>query len=253
MPLQVKLDNLEGLDESLHSLYTQTDDGYKLDLSDPENVAEVSGLSKAIKSERQLHKEAAAKLKTWQALGKTPEEIQEMLQAAEDQENSSLRNEGKLDEILAKHQQKFKEQQAALKNSHQREIDALNESLKQKQDMLNSQIRNIKLQSELSKAGVMPGYEDLAISELQRNVVLDEKANVTVVDQDGDPSPLSVSQFIAEYAKKRPALFTGSLGNGSGAQGRASNLAPNTIKYTDNNAFLDNLDEIIAGKVKIQG
>lgn len=60
MALELNIDSLEGLDESLHGLYVKGDSGYTLDVT---GVEDVKGLKTALGSEREANKTAKQKLK----------------------------------------------------------------------------------------------------------------------------------------------------------------------------------------------
>ena len=64
MALQLKVDSLEGLDESLHSLYVKGDNGYTLDV---DGVEDTTGLKTALQKERDERKSAAQRLKELEA------------------------------------------------------------------------------------------------------------------------------------------------------------------------------------------
>jgi erythromycin esterase-like protein len=71
-----------GLDEGIKSLYTEKDDGYVLAV---EGIEDTPGLKSALAKERELAKEYKKQAAAWEALGKKPEEISEILKQLEKQ------------------------------------------------------------------------------------------------------------------------------------------------------------------------
>jgi hypothetical protein len=59
MALELNVDSLDGIDESLHGLYVKGDNGYTLDVT---GVEDVTGLKNALKAERDGNKSAKQKL-----------------------------------------------------------------------------------------------------------------------------------------------------------------------------------------------
>lgn len=85
MALQIQLDKAawEGLEEGFRGLYEEKDGAYRLAI---EGLEDTSGLKSALEKERQAVKDAAKRLKTWEDLGLSPEEISERLRSGEKKE-----------------------------------------------------------------------------------------------------------------------------------------------------------------------
>ena len=71
-----------GLDEGIRELYTEKDGGFVLSV---EGIEDTSGLKSALTKERDLAKEYKKQVAAWEALGKKPEEISEILKQLEKQ------------------------------------------------------------------------------------------------------------------------------------------------------------------------
>jgi hypothetical protein len=71
-----------GLDEGIKGLYTEKDGGFVLSV---EGIEDTSGLKSALTKERDLAKEYKKQVAAWEALGKKPEEISEILKQLEKQ------------------------------------------------------------------------------------------------------------------------------------------------------------------------
>jgi hypothetical protein len=86
MALQFNIESLEGVDASLHALYTKTDSGYRLDVSGVDTADELKG---ALAKERESNKEAKRKLAEIEA-------------AREDAERKTLEEQGKFKDLSEK-------------------------------------------------------------------------------------------------------------------------------------------------------
>lgn len=95
--LKYQIENLDGVEESLHSFYEQTDSGYRLKV---DGVEDVSGLKSALEKERNGNKDAKARLS-------------ELEKAREDAEKKALEEQGKYKELSAKErEEKLKYEQS---------------------------------------------------------------------------------------------------------------------------------------------
>ena len=78
MALKLKLNKAEweGLEEGFQKLYEEKDGGYVLSV---DGVEDTSALRSALQKERADREKFSKQVKAWEALGKTPEEISELL------------------------------------------------------------------------------------------------------------------------------------------------------------------------------
>ena len=74
----ITADEFKGLDEGFKGLYVEKEGGYHLDVEGREDV---SGLKSALEKERAAAKTFKEQIKTWEALGASPEEISAALKA----------------------------------------------------------------------------------------------------------------------------------------------------------------------------
>src|SRR6266581_8541859 len=98
MPLAQTVDSLDSIPEAARGAYVEKDGKFHLDFE----VPDVEGLKKHNKT---LSDESAArrlKLAAWEKLGKSPEEIDEMLAAERTKAEQLAIKAGKFDEVLAK-------------------------------------------------------------------------------------------------------------------------------------------------------
>src|SRR5688500_10597098 len=101
MSLQYTVDPVDALAEPLRHLYAPTDDGkFKLKVDGLDDGAEPK---KALEAERELKAGLDKKLKRWEALGKSDEEIAELLKSQETAAEKAARERGDFDAVLAQH------------------------------------------------------------------------------------------------------------------------------------------------------
>lgn len=110
MGLKFEVDTLEGVEEAMHGLYAKGEDGkFRLSVEGLPEPEDNSGLKSALEAERKKAKSASR----WDKLGKTPEEIQEILdreaQAAEEKQKKA----GEFDQIRQQDREKFATELAA--------------------------------------------------------------------------------------------------------------------------------------------
>lgn len=99
-----------GLEEGIRKLYKADGENFVLDL---EGVEDTSGLKSALAKERENAKKLNEALKAWNATGKKPEEISELLKKAEEDERKRFEAEGNykamLDQVKSQHEKELKD------------------------------------------------------------------------------------------------------------------------------------------------
>lgn len=107
MALKLKITESEynALAEGLRELYEENNGSYQLQV---DGIEDTSGLTSALKKERESNKEMAKLVKSWEMLGKTPSEISELLESVEQAQNKELAKKGEYDKLLAQVQEKHK-------------------------------------------------------------------------------------------------------------------------------------------------
>ena len=88
MALQFTVDKLESIPETQRGLYKQDGDKFRLDLDGYEDP---TSLKSALDKERRAARDASRDVSAWKALGKTPEEIQALVEAQAEAAKSSAR------------------------------------------------------------------------------------------------------------------------------------------------------------------
>lgn len=184
MALKFTVDALDAIPEAQRSLYKPTEDGkFRLDLDGYEDPV---GLKTALEKERTNARNAAQLSKAWKELGKTPEEIQELLAAQAQAEREKLTKAGEWDKLKAQ----MLEQQA-------KEIEARESKLKAKDAAIERYLVDAQATAAIAAAkGVAP----LLLPHVKaavRVIEEDGEFKVRVVDDKGNPRVNGKGEFLA--------------------------------------------------------
>lgn len=187
--LKTVVESLDGLDEAMHDLYTETDGQYVLNVEGVDQHPEVANLKSAY--ERVKAKEAEARQK---------------VKDAETQLAEAMK--GKPDEAAL----------AAERKSYEDKIAELEGRLTDTEGKLNGVTRDSALAAALTDAGVTnPAYQKAATAMLGAQVkMVDGKAVV-----DAGMGPVDVSQFVKRWAAGEGKDFV-TPPAGGGAKGKDS-------------------------------
>ena len=211
--LKLNLDSLDAVDEPYRALYEQDGDKYRLKVDD---LPDVSGLRTALDKERKAARELEKKVKRWEALGKSDEEIAEMLSAAEEADRKRAEESGDHGKILKQHQDKWA-----------KEREALESELRAAKASERSAIIETSVTASLTKAGATEEGLDLLPERLAGRInfeTVDGKRVIKVMQADGEtpmagngPGGLAtIDDLIKEATSKWPSLFKGSGASGTG-------------------------------------
>lgn len=205
--LKMTVDSLDAVDEPLRALYEQDGEKFKLKV---EGIEPVDGLKSALDKERRAAREAEKSAARWKALGKTPEEIEELVAAQEQAELAKAEKAGEWDKLRAQMNEKH---DAALKSK--------DETITAMRARLNAELVDAKAVAAIAAA---KGVPELLLPHVQRHVKVDDEFNVHVVDAKGDPrvnekgEPLSIADLVTEMKASEVfgRAFEGSGQSGSG-------------------------------------
>ena len=98
MALKLTVDSVEGLDDATKALYQPKDGKFMLDV---EGVEDTSALKGALQKERKAAETASKQVKRWEALGKSPEEIEELVAAQAKADEEKATKAGEWDKLRA--------------------------------------------------------------------------------------------------------------------------------------------------------
>lgn len=199
MALKYQLDSLEGLDDSVKSLYTQKDGKYVLGIEGLPDTGELDGLKKKVDELLSEKKDAAKKAK-------------EAEEAAARAAEEAARKTGDVAALEKSWQEKFEKREAEL----QAQID-----------QLNSNITNLTVGQTATRMAAelaVQGSADVLlphISNRLRSEIRDGRAVTVVLDKDGKPSAMTVDELKNEFVSNKAfaPLIAGSKANGGGADG----------------------------------
>lgn len=215
MPLAFTVDNLETVPEALRSEYSEKDGKYVLNV---EGLEDTAGLKSALQKERGTRGALEKQVKSWQGLGKTPEEIQEMLAAADEAERKKAEAAGDHTKILKQHQDKWEKEKADL--IAERDASRASE---------RGAVVGERVQGALAKSGATEEGIELLPERLANRIkfeTVDGKRVLKIMQADGE-TPMAgsgadgvatIDDLVKEAVAKYPSLFKGTGGGGSGKQ-----------------------------------
>lgn len=233
MSLKSVVDTLDSVPEALRGEYTEQDGKFYLNVEDIDNHPGVSGLRSALQKERGSRGNAEKQIKAWQGLGKTPEEIAEMLQKQADDEADKAKKSGDFDKILKQHQDKWAADKAAM----EAELNAARASER-------SAVVGERLLGALTKANVTEEGAELLPDRLAGRIkfeTVDGRRVLKIMATDGE-TPMAgkgadgaatLDDLVAEAITKYPSLFKGSGAGGSGKLPQSGSGGSGVTKKSD--------------------
>lgn len=215
MALQLVVDSLDGIPDALKGEYAEKDGKFHLNV---DGIEDTSGLKSALDKERTKARDLEKKVKKWEALGKSDEEIAQLLADHEEAERKKAEGEGDFDKVLKQHQDKWAKEKADL----ERELNASRASER-------GAIIETSVLGALTKAGATEEGLDLLPDRLAGRIHLETvegKRVLKIMQADGE-TPMAGSgkeglatfdDLVKEAASKWPSLFKGSGQSGSGKE-----------------------------------
>lgn len=203
--LKLNVDSLEAVDEPLRALYEPDGDKFKLKV---EGLEDTAGLKSALQKERKTAGELQKQTNAWKALGKTPEEIQELLEAQEARQQTEAERKGEWEKLRTQ-----------MNDKHAKDLQTKDETIGAMRRRLEAELVDAKATAAIASA---KGVPELLLPIVHRFVKVDDDFNVQIVDAKGDPrvngkgEPLSISDLITEM--KATELY-GRAFDGSGQTG----------------------------------
>ncbi len=219
--LKLNVDSLDAVDEPLRALYEPDGDKFKLKV---EGVEDTSGLKSALSAERKRAADLEKQAKAWKSVGKTPDEIAELLQAQEARALTEAEKKGEWDKIKAQ-----------MNTAHETALKAKDETIGAMRRRLEAELVDAKATAAIAAA---KGVPELLLPIVQRFVKVDEDFHVQIVAAgtprvNGAGEPLSIADLITEMKATElyGRAFEGSGHTGSGMQpGNPNGGNPSNIK-----------------------
>lgn len=203
MGLKYQLDTLDGLDDSVKSLYTEKEGKFVLGIEGLPQPEDVSGLKSKVQ-ELLDEKKAADK-------ARKDAEDQARLEREE-----NARKSGNVEELEKSWSEKFNRREAEL-----------NGMLEQERGALSGQIRDLtvgRTATDIASALAIPGSAKALLPHIERRLSVEQrdgKPVVVVLDQQGKLSAATLDELKAEFANDTAfaPLIAGSKASGGGAAG----------------------------------
>lgn len=229
MPIPLIVDSIDAVPETLRDQYKEVDGKFRLDLDGYEDP---SNLKSALQKEREAAKQAAKQVKAWESLGKSPEEIQELLQAQQQAEEDKLNKAGEWDKLKAQMNEQFsKEKQQLL------------DSLTAKERAIEKHLVDAQATAAIAE---LKGVPALLLPHVKASVRVVEEGgeySVRVVDPSGNPRVnaqgeyLSIKDLVSEMRQSdifgRAFEATGTTGSGTPSnKGGGSDKAKKAAEMT---------------------
>lgn len=224
MALQFTVDSLDTIPEAQRSLYKADGEKFRLDLDGYEDPA---GLKSALDKERKAAKDAIGMAKAWKELGKTPEEIQELLAAQAQAERDKLVKGGEWDKLKGQ-----------MTEQHQAELAKREEANKGLRGQLE---RHLVDAAGVAAIAAAKGSAELLLPHVKSRVkVIEENGEFTVrvVDVTGNPRVngkgefLSINDLVGEMRQNEvfaPAFMAPSASGGGAQQSTQSGTGRKTV------------------------
>lgn len=223
MALAFTVDSIDTIPEAQRGLYKQVGEKFTLDV---EGYEDPVGLKSALAKERDAAKTATKQAQAWQALGKSPEEVQALFEAQAQAERDKLQKGGEWDKLRA---QMTEQQKAELAKKDER-IGTLTKSLE----------RRLVDADAVAAIAAAKGSSALLLPHVRASVkVIEDNGDfkVQVIDAAGNPRVngkgefLTITDLVSEMRQSeifgRAFEATGTAGSGAAS---SSGVTGNTIK-----------------------
>lgn len=239
--LKLVVDKLDDVPEAMRGEYTEKDGKFHLnvDIPQPEDSAP---LRRAIEAERKARAALEAKIKSWEKLGKTPDEIEALVTEAVKAEENKLTQAGEWDKLKAQMNAKHADELKAL----QAKLDAKDGEIKSMRNSLESHLVDAQATAAIAAQKGVPELLLPTVQKFVKVVESDGRYAVKVVDSKGDPrvngkgDPLTVSDLISELKSTDTfgRAFEGTGNSGSGTRPTTGTGGTGTAgKYTKRSDF----------------
>lgn len=231
MALKAVVEKIDEVPEALRGEYVEKDGKFHLGV---EGLPDVGKLQQGIDKERADRKKFESELKelkkSWEKLGKTPDELQGLIERETKAEEERLERAGEWEKLkkqmVDKHEEELKLERA--------KIGAKDELVGKMKSSLESYIVDAQATAAIAAHKGEPLLLLPAVRNRIRVVETDGKYGIKVVDGKGDPmvngkgDPISISDLVAEL-KSDPVYgraFDGSGNSGSGMRPGATGAGP---------------------------
>jgi len=223
LKLKVTADEWKSLDEGIKGLYEEKDGGYVLSI---DGLEDTNGLKSALEKERKARSEYERAVRKYEGLGKSPDEIAELVKAQEESEKSKLEQKGEWEKLKAQ-----------LLDSHKKELTARDEAVQKMKGTLESYLVDAAATEAIAAAKGIPQLLLPHVKSAVKVIEEDGKYQVRVVGPDGSPRMnakgefLGIKDFVSEMRESEifSRAFEGTGTTGSGTPANRGSVRPGSF------------------------
>lgn len=225
MELELTLDSLEGLDESIQKLYQSGEDGkFRLQVK---GIEDTNGLKSALEKERSAKRDAETAKRTLEDKYKNIdlEKYQSIMDKFSNDEDAKLIAEGKIDDVVAKRTER-------MASEYEKKMQAIIEerdSAVKRASVHESKVFENSIRQEATKSGIHSYAIDDAILRSKGIFKLGENGELQALDAEGNQiygkdgkTGLSVAEWFLGQKEVAPHWFPSEGGAGVGGGGKGS-------------------------------
>ena len=223
LKLRISAEELAGLPEGIRGFYEEKDGSYVLSI---DGLEDTNGLKSALEKERKARSEYEKTVRQYQGLGKSPEEIAELVKAQEESEKNKLEQKGEWEKLKAQ-----------LLESHKKELSARDEAVQKMKGTLESYLVDAAATEAIAAAKGIPQLLLPHVKSAVKVIEEDGKYQVRVVGPDGSPRMnakgefLGIKDFVSEMRESEvfSRAFEGTGTTGSGTPANRGNVRPGSF------------------------
>lgn len=242
MALKYQVENLEGLEDSLHSLYREDNGKYVLDVEGVKPLHEVEKLQKALDAERKNGKQFKDQYTAWETKfsGKTPDEIAALVEQIPLLE---LESKGKVDP--KKHLEVVEQTVKSRLAPYELEINKLKQATSERDQIIEqfkAADRRRTIHDAVREVAAKEGFQESAYSGAEgalmllaeRHLTVNSIGQVVVADDSKAYTPgLAVREALGEIKSQHPYLLKPSAGGGATGSNGTPSGGPNPFRAND--------------------
>lgn len=222
MELELTLDSLDGLDESIQKLYQKGEDGkFRLQVK---GIEDTNGLKSALEKERSAKRDAetAKKILEEKYKGVDLEKYQSIMDQFSNDEEAKLMAEGRMNEVLNKRTERMTKE---YEKEKQTIIDERDSAIK-RAAAYEAKVFENSIRQEATKSGIHSYAIDDAILRSKGIFKLGENGELQALDAEGNQiygkdgkTGLSVAEWFLGQKEAAPHWFPAVQGSGGGGEG----------------------------------
>lgn len=183
MPLPFTVEVIDSIPEPQRGLYKESNGKFVLDV---EGYEDTSGLKSALQKEREAAKSATKQAQAWASLGKSPEEIQQLLEAQRKAEEEKATKSGEWEKLKIQ-----------ITDQHKTELSKKDERIQTLTKSLERRLIDADATAALAAAKGSPALLLPHVRQKVRVVEDDGDFRVQVIDEAGNPRVNSKGEFLS--------------------------------------------------------